>query len=145
MWSIYVPLFRDPHRTCARCRGTKCSVDVTCDICKDWSVTQWEAFLKKLPYSGRRKKRPSGSALPTAPPTPPPKLDALRLPLVHPLFFQRGVTVRGSRRVSPVWVLVRSPLPARAVRWERRGEALLGLRLMGAQVIQLLPPSRGLE
>ena len=42
-------LFRDRHPTCARCRGTKCSADVTCDICKDWSVAQWEAFLKRLP------------------------------------------------------------------------------------------------
>ena len=70
------PLFRDPHPTCTRCRGTKCSADVTCDICKDWSVAQWEAFLKKLPYSGHRKKRPSGSALPTTPPTLPPSASA---------------------------------------------------------------------
>ena len=40
------PLFRDPHPTYARCRGIKCTVDVTCDICKDWSVAQWEAFFK---------------------------------------------------------------------------------------------------
>ena len=61
------PLFRDPHPTFARCRGIKCSADVTCDICKDWSVTQWEAFLKRRPYSERCKKHPSGSALPSAP------------------------------------------------------------------------------
>ena len=66
------PLFRDPHPTCARCRGVKCTADVTCDICKDWSVAQWEAFLKKRSYSGRHKSRPSGSALPTVPPTLPP-------------------------------------------------------------------------
>ena len=29
------PIFRDPHPTCARCRGKKCTSDVTCDICKD--------------------------------------------------------------------------------------------------------------
>ena len=58
------PLFRAPHPTCARCRSRKFSSDVTCDICKDWSVVQWEAFLKKRSYSGRRKSRPSGSALP---------------------------------------------------------------------------------
>ena len=28
-------------------RGRKCTSDVTCDICKDWSVVQWEVFLKK--------------------------------------------------------------------------------------------------
>ena len=76
------PLFKDLHPTYARCRGTKCSADVACDICKDWSVAQWEAFLKKRPYSGHRKKRLSGSALPTVPPTLPPSASdpsALRL------------------------------------------------------------------
>ena len=53
------PLFRDPHPTCARCRGKKCTPHVTCDICKDWSVAQWEAFLKKRSYSGCCKSRPS--------------------------------------------------------------------------------------
>ena len=70
------PIFRDPHPTCARCRGIKYTVDVTCDICKDWSVAQWEAFLKRLPYNGRRKKCPSGSVLPPASPTPPPSVLA---------------------------------------------------------------------
>ena len=60
------PLFRNPHPTCARCRGRKCSSDVTCDICKDWSVAQWEMFLKKRSCSGRRKSRLSGSTLPSA-------------------------------------------------------------------------------
>ena len=68
------PLFRDPHPTCVRCGGTKCSADMTCDICKDWSVAQWGAFLKRRPYSERRKKHPSGSALPSAPPTIPPSV-----------------------------------------------------------------------
>ena len=70
------PIFRDPHPICARCRGIKCTADVTCDICKDWSVAQWEAFLKGRPYSGRRKKRPSGSALSPASQTPPPSASA---------------------------------------------------------------------
>ena len=65
------PLFRDPHPTCARCWGKKCTADVTCDFCKDWSVAQWETFLKKNSYSGCRKSRPSGSDLPTAPATLP--------------------------------------------------------------------------
>ena len=70
------PIFRSPHPTCARCRGIKCSADVTCDICKDWSVSQWEAFLKRRPYSGRRKNHHSGSSLPTASQTPPPSASA---------------------------------------------------------------------
>ena len=72
------PLFRDPHPTCATCRGIKCTADMTSDICKDWSVAQWEAFLKKHPYSGHRKSRPSGSAVPTAPPTLLPSASASR-------------------------------------------------------------------
>ena len=65
------PLFRDPHPTCARCMGVKGTSDVTCDICKDWSVAQWETFLKR-----RRKKRPSVSALPSAPPILLPSASA---------------------------------------------------------------------
>ena len=71
------PLFKDLHPTCARCRGVKCTADVTCDICKGWSVAQWEEFLKKKrSYSWRCKSHPSGSALPTAPPTLPPSASA---------------------------------------------------------------------
>ena len=108
------PLFRDLHPTCARCRGTKCSADMTCDICKDWSVAQWEAFLKRRPYGERRKKRPSGSALPSVLPTLPPFASASSeagrsAPPPRPTsppsegqppLLQRGVTFRGRWRVS---------------------------------------------
>ena len=40
------PLLRDLHPTCVRCRGSRCTADLTCDICKGWSVQQWEAFCK---------------------------------------------------------------------------------------------------
>ena len=70
------PILRDPHPACARCRGVQCTSDMTCDICKDWSVALWEAFLKKRFYSGRRKSRLSGSALPTAPLPLPPSVSA---------------------------------------------------------------------
>ena len=103
------PLFRDPHPTCARCRGVKCTSDVTCDICKDWSVVQWETFLQRRPSSELRQKRLSGAALPSAPPT--------LTPCASP-FLQRGMTARGRRRVSPVWVLARSPLPPLSGRGE---------------------------
>ena len=66
------PLFRDPHPIYARCRGVRCTADVTCDIFKGWSVAQWEAFLKKRPCSSRRKHRSSGSSLPPVPQTSPP-------------------------------------------------------------------------
>ena len=88
------PLFRDLHPTCARCRGQRCSDDMTCDICKDWSVTQWEKYHCKRSYSERRKNRPPGSILlpsktsPTVPPasteTWPPVSLSLPLPLPPP-------------------------------------------------------------
>ena len=101
-----------------RCRGRKCSSDVTCDICKDWSVAQWEAFLKKRSYSGHRKSRPSGSALPPAPLPIPPSTSASsetgrRLPSLHPSSLpsegrgcgsaeeSKGVSIVGSLDVAP--------------------------------------------
>ena len=138
------PLFRDSHPTCARCRDTKCSADVTCDIFKDWSVVQWEEFLKKHPYSGCHKKRPSGSALPTAPPTLLPSASdpsVLRLGFfrsqtpcsspssTHPSFIGAwpfgefgGCPHVGSREVPPP--------PPRSV--GERGAALRGPQLLGA-------------
>ena len=56
-------LDRDPHPTCARCRGKVCTKDLTCDFCAAWSVEQWEQFAKKRSYK-ERKKRPSGSVPP---------------------------------------------------------------------------------
>ena len=58
-------LDRDPHPTCTRCRGKVCTIDMTCDICADWSATQWEQFVKKRSYKDRKKpSRPSGSVPP---------------------------------------------------------------------------------
>ena len=58
-------LDRDPHPTCTRCRGRVCTKDLTCDICRDWSPTQWEAFAKKCSYAERKRSaHPSGSSLP---------------------------------------------------------------------------------
>ena len=44
-------LDRDPHPTCTRCRGKICTMDLTCDICVEWSSAQWEAFAKKRSYA----------------------------------------------------------------------------------------------
>ena len=42
-----------------------CTIDMTCDICADWSATQWEQFVKKRSYKDRKKpSRPSGSVPP---------------------------------------------------------------------------------
>ena len=56
-------LDRDPHPTCARCRGRICTKDMTCDFCAVWSAEQWALFAKKRSYK-ERKHRPSGSAPP---------------------------------------------------------------------------------
>ena len=81
-------------------------------------MVQWEAFLKKHPYSGCRKKRPSGSSLPSAPLRRP---DTQRLPLVYPpplpppsegrgrSVVMEGAPRLGSREVS-------SPPSCRSVR-----------------------------
>ena len=56
-------LDREPHPTCARCRGRICTKDMTCDFCAVWSAEQWALFAKKRSYK-ERKHRPSGSAPP---------------------------------------------------------------------------------
>ena len=63
-------LDRDPHPTCARCRGKICTKDMTCDFCVDWFPAQWELFAMKRSYKERKKSRPSGS-VPPAPETSP--------------------------------------------------------------------------
>ena len=145
--SLCPPLFRDPHPTCARCRGVKCTADVTCDICKDWSVAQWEVFLKHRPYSGRRKNCPSpcitdpsalrlgffGNRTPCAPSSvaPPPLL-------------LMGVVARRKWRVSTGWVLASPPPPTLPFCCRReRGEAPRGPWLLRVRAILLLPLFRG--
>ena len=55
---------RDPHPTCARCRGKICTMTLACDFCAVWSAVQWERFNKKRSYKERKKHRPSGSVPP---------------------------------------------------------------------------------
>ena len=57
-------LDRDPHPTCARCRGKICTRDMTCDFCVGWSPAQWEPLAKKRTYKERKRSRPSGSVTP---------------------------------------------------------------------------------
>ena len=57
-------LDRDPHPTCARCRGKICTRDMTCDFCVGWSPGQWELFAKKRTYKERKISRPPGSVPP---------------------------------------------------------------------------------
>ena len=55
---------RDPHPTCARCRGRICTMTLTCDFCAVWSAAQWERFNKKRSYKERKKHHPLGSVPP---------------------------------------------------------------------------------
>ena len=62
--SFLSSLDRDPHPTCARCRGKICTRDMTYDFCVGWSPAQWELFAKKRTYKERKRSRPSGSVPP---------------------------------------------------------------------------------
>ena len=90
--AILSTLDRDPHLTCARCRGKICTRDMTCDICADWSFgAVGNFFVKKRSYKERKKTRPSGSVPPvlmTSPraETPSGVFAAWGLP---PLLFPR--------------------------------------------------------
>ena len=85
-------------------------------------------FEKKRSYSGRSKSLPSGSALPTVPPTLPPftstSLEAGCPAPPPPTPPSEGHGRMGSRRASLALALVGSPPPP-AVRWERRGLGVL--------------------
>ena len=102
------PLFRDPHPTCSRCQGRKCTADMTCDICKDWSVEQWEVFLKNVPIVDTIKIT----------------LQALTFPLRLGLPPSASASSEAGRPAPPPPPIIScgvssSPLPT--VRWERRG------------------------
>ena len=112
-------LDRDPHPTCARCRGKICTHDMTCDFCIDWSPAQWELFAKKRSYKERKKSRPSGS-VPPAPGASPPRGNFFRSSTARDflLFFFlpfRGGRMRGGGLgVHLVLRPVRGFLPSRS-------------------------------
>ena len=60
------PVFRDPHPTCARCRGRNCTRDSTCSSCQDWSLDQWEALYAKRSYTDRKKSNSRHAGSPTS-------------------------------------------------------------------------------
>ena len=106
-------LDRDPHPTCARCRGKICTRDMTCDFCADWSLAQWELFTKKRSYRERKKIRPSGS-VPLAPKTSPraETPSGVSQPGTSSSSFSRpsgGPDERGGLRVHLVVCPVRLP------------------------------------
>ena len=104
------PVFRDPHPTCARCRGRNCARDSTCSSCQDWSLAQWEAFHDKHSYTDRKKSNSRHGGGPTsltsespissapvkqaAPSLAPPPLSA------PPPLLQRGLGLGKRRKVK---------------------------------------------
>ena len=120
---------RDPHPTCARCRGKICTKD-TCDFCVDWTPGQWELFDKKRTYKERKKSvRPSGS-VPPAPRASPRAGTSLEVPQpgTSSSSFSRlsgGQDMRGGGGggVSGyTWCCVpRGFLPSRSTEVEREG------------------------
>ena len=103
-------LDRDPHPTCARCRGKICTRDMTCDFCVDWSPAQWELFAKKRSYKERKKSHLSGSVPPA--PEASPRAGTPSGVLQPGNSFSRpsgGQDKKGGLRVHLVFCPVRLP------------------------------------
>ena len=122
-------LDRDPHPTCARCRGKICTHDMTCDFCVGWTPGQWKLFAKKRTYKERKRSRPSGS-VPPAPGASPRAGTSSEVPqpgTSSSSFFRPsgGQDKRGGSQGAPGVVSrgASSP-PARPRSSERGGECL---------------------
>ena len=57
----------DPHPTCCRCRGKRCTKEDRCSICESWSDRQWVLYSTK-----RKPKRKSSASSGNTPPVPKP-------------------------------------------------------------------------
>ena len=137
-------LDRDPHPACTRCRGRICTKDMTCDICANCTVAQWEQFVKKRAYKDCKKSRPSGSV-------PPASLTSPRA--FSPSGVSRPGTSSSSSRPSgrqgkqgggsqgaPGVVSRGAPSPPARSRSSERGGSVSGL-LSGARRRALSSPS----
>ena len=134
-------LDRDPHPTCARCRGKICTRDLTCNICVSWSPAQWELFAKKRTYKERKRSRPSGSV-------PPAPRAGTSLEVPQPgtssSSFSRpsgGQEERGGSQGAPgVVSRETSSPPARPRSSERGGGVSLDIRPLRARAPLSLQP-----
>ena len=117
-------LDRDPHPTCARCRGRICTKDMTCDFCAVWSAEQWELFAKKRSYK-ERKHRPSGSAPPAQQTSPRAETSSgVSRPGTSSSSSSRPLGGQGKREGSqgvPGVVLGGGPSPPARPRSQREG------------------------
>ena len=122
-------LDRDPHPTCARCRGRICTKDMTCDFCAVWSAEQWELFAKKRSYK-ERKHRPSGSAPPAQQTSPRAETSSgVSRPGTSSSSSSRPLGGQGKREGSqgaPGVVLGGTPSPLARPRSSERGGSASG-------------------
>ena len=122
-------LDRDPHPTCARCRGRICTKDMTCDFCAVWSAEQWELFAKKRSYK-ERKHRPSGSAPPAQQSSPRAETSSgVSRPGTSSSSSSRPLGGQGKREGSqgaPGVVLGGAPSPPARPRSSERGGSASG-------------------
>ena len=134
-------LDRDPHPTCARCRGRICTKDMTCDFCAVWSAEQWELFAKKRSYK-ERKHRPSGSVPPAQQSSPRAETSSgVSRPGTFSSSSSRPLGGQGKREGSqgaPGVVLGGAPSPPARPRSSERGGVPLGIRLAWAGSLPLL-------
>ena len=122
-------LDRDPHPTCARCRGRICTKDMTCDFCAVWSAEQWELFAKKRSYK-ERKHRPSGSVPPAQQSSPRAETSSgVSRPGTSSSSSSRPLGGQGKREWSqgaPGVVLGGAPSPPARPRSSERGGSASG-------------------
>ena len=122
-------LDRDPHPTCARCRGRICTKDMTCDFCAVWSAEQWELFAKKRSYK-ERKHRPSSSAPPAQQTSPRAETSSgVSRPGTSSSSSSRPLGGQGKREGSqgaPGVVLGGAPSPPARPRSSERGGSASG-------------------
>ena len=145
-------LDRDPHPTCARCRGKICTRDSTCDFCVGWSPAQWELFTKKRTYKDRKKSRPSGS-VPPAPGASPRAGTSSEVPQPgtssssssRPSGGEDNKGGGGSQGAPGVVSREDSSPPARLQSSERGGGVSLDVLLLRASAPLSLQPLRELK
>ena len=128
----------DPHPTCTRCRGKVCTIDMSCDICADWSAMQWEQFVKKRSYKDRKKpSRPSGSIPPV--PLASPRAETpsgVSQPGTSSSSLSRpsgGQGKRGVSRDAPDVVSRRASSPPAGSRSSERGGSASGLSSVASE------------
>ena len=122
---------RDPHPTCAKCRGKICTSTLTCDICAVWSSVQWERFYKKRSYKERKKHRPSGSVPPEQQTSPRAETSSgVSRPGTSSSSSSRPLGGQGKQEGSqgaPGVVSGRAPSPPARPRSSERGGSASGL------------------